>query len=84
MIFILLLLLVSGCDNSDVMISEEQAKSVVIEHHTGNIGEVKIIWTSHKNDQYTIRWVNEENCESGTTTVNDNNGEIETVEVSIC
>ncbi|MET3696525.1 hypothetical protein SAMN05877753_103228 [Bacillus oleivorans] len=45
-IFIILFLLASGCDNSDAIISEEQAKTVVIEHYTGNIGEVKIIWVS--------------------------------------
>jgi hypothetical protein len=33
-----------------------------MEHHTNNIGEVKIISETHKNNKYIIEWENKENC----------------------
>lgn len=78
------LFIVTACDNSEPIISEEKAKSIVLEHHTGNNGEVKIISVSHENNEYIVKWEITENCESGTDIVNDKNGEIKRGQTSIC
>ncbi|WP_161487547.1 hypothetical protein [Paenisporosarcina indica] len=40
---VLLIFIVSGCNSAELKVSEEQAKSSVIEQHTGHIGRVKIL-----------------------------------------
>lgn len=42
-ILVLLCFILSGCNNIDSKITEEQAKSMVVEHHTKHIGKVEII-----------------------------------------
>ncbi|HAQ08407.1 MAG TPA: hypothetical protein DCR24_13145 [Bacillus bacterium] len=83
-VFLLFLFLASGCDNATPKITEEQAKSIVIEQHTNTIGEVEIKSVTHKNNEYIIEWENKENCENGIDSVNDQDGEVEMVEASIC
>ncbi|WP_404331985.1 hypothetical protein [Mesobacillus maritimus] len=84
LLFILLLLISTSCGSTSPKITEEQAKSIVIEHHTDSIGEVEIISITHKNNKYRIEWENKENCENGIDMINDENGDIEMVEASIC
>lgn len=79
-----ILFIVTACDNSEPFISEERAKSIVLEEHAGNKGEVKIISVSHENNEYTVKWEIAENCESGTDIVDDENGEIKRGQTSIC
>lgn len=76
----LLLILVSGCNSK---LTEEQAKSIVLEHHSSNIGEIRILSVTQKFGEYKIEWENQENCESGIDSVN-RNGEIEIAKASIC
>ena len=83
-IFFLILITANGCAGLNPKITEEQAKSMVIEHHSNNIGEVEIISATHKNNKYIIAWENKENCENGIDNVNDQNGDIKMVEASIC
>lgn len=83
-LFILILITANGCEGSDPKITEEQAKSIVIEHHTNDIGKVEIVSVAHENNKYVIEWENKENCENGIDNVNDQNGEIKMVEASIC
>ena len=78
------LFIVTACNNSEPIISEEQAKSIVLDYHTGNNGEVKIISVNYENDGFIVKWEIEENCESGTDIVNDKNGEIKSGQTSIC
>jgi uncharacterized membrane protein YkoI len=84
---IILVLLVStilyGC-NLNPKITEEQAKSIVIEYHNKNIGEVKIISVTHKNSKYIVEWENKENCENGIDKIDDQNGDIIMGKASIC
>jgi uncharacterized membrane protein YkoI len=82
--FVLLIFVVSGCLNSKPNISEEQAKSIVLKQHSGNIGKVETISVDHDNDEYKIKWNNKENCESGIDYIDDENGEIKKGEASIC
>ena len=82
--FVLLIFIVSGCNSAELKVSEEQAKSSVIEHHTGNIGKVKIRSIEIKKNNYIIEWENEENCEQGIDSVDGENGEIEMITASIC
>lgn len=83
-LFIFILITANGCAGSNPKIMEEQAKSMIIEHHNNNIGEVEIISVTHKNKKYIIEWENKENCENGIDNVNDQNGDIKMVEASIC
>ncbi|WP_033542754.1 hypothetical protein [Planococcus sp. CAU13] len=83
-IFVLLAFVVSGCSNDDLKVSEEQAKSIVIEHHAGNIGKVEILSIELEKNDYIIEWENEGNCEQGTDSVDGENGEVEMIEATIC
>lgn len=87
MLVLLFAFILSGCTNMNSNtpeITEEEAKQIVIERQTGNYGEVKIKSVSHKNGEYIIDWENEENCESGTVYIDDDNGEIIRGKNSIC
>lgn len=81
--FLLLVSILSGCNSINSKITEEQAKQIVLEHHTKEIGEVEIISATTKFNKYIIEWENKENCEKGTDSVNKN-GEIKMIEASIC
>lgn len=41
-LFVLLIFIIGGCNSPELKISEEDAKSSVIEYHTGPIGNVVI------------------------------------------
>jgi hypothetical protein len=83
-LFVLLIFIVSSCSRAELKISEEQAKSSVIEHHTKNIGKVEIVLVDLKNNNYIVEWKNEGNCENGIDSVDGENGTIEMIEASIC
>ena len=83
-LLLFVVLLMTACSQTESNISEDQAKSIVVDDHKGNNGEVKIISVSHKNNEYIIKWEIKENCESGTDYVNDDNGKIHNSEGSIC
>ncbi|MGN7175894.1 hypothetical protein BK139_07675 [Paenibacillus sp. FSL R5-0490] len=75
-------IIVNGC-SIESKITEEQAKAIVIDYHTKQIGNVEIISVTAKFNKYIIEWENKENCEQGTDRV-DSNGEIKNIESSIC
>lgn len=54
--------ILSGCNSIDSKISEEQAKSIVVEYHTKHIGKVETISVTTKFNKYIIEWENKENC----------------------
>jgi hypothetical protein len=82
--FILLIFIASGCSSAELKISEEQAKSSVIDHQSGNIGKVEILSLELKSNNYLIEWKNEENCENGIDSVDGENGAIKMIKASIC
>ncbi|WP_456270959.1 hypothetical protein [Bacillus sp. AK031] len=77
-------LLATACSHSEPIISEETAKSIIIERYSGSNGNVKILSVSHKNNEYTVKWEIKENCESGTDILDDETGEVKRGETSIC
>lgn len=83
-IFILLIFLVSGCNNAELAVSKEQAESNVIELRSGHFGKVEILSTELKRGNYIIDWENVENCERGVDSVDGETGEVEMITASIC
>ncbi|WP_066050713.1 hypothetical protein [Robertmurraya korlensis] len=83
-ILVLSLLITNGCENTKPKITEERAKSIVIEHHTSNNGKVDIISVTHKKNEYMIVWDKKENCENGIDYIDDQNGEIKEGQTTIC
>jgi uncharacterized membrane protein YkoI len=83
LVAIAILIFVGGCLHPKPKITEEQAKTIVIKQHSGNIGKVEIISINHENGEYKIKWTNKENCESGTDKI-DESGEIKKSEATIC
>lgn len=81
-ITLMTMVLLSGC-NIESKITEEQAKSIVIDFHTKQIGVVEIISVTTKFNKYIIEWENKENCKQGTDSVNSS-GKIKNIESSIC
>ncbi len=75
-------IILNGC-SIESKITEEQAKAIVIDYHTKQIGNVEIISVTTKFNKYIIEWENKENCEEGTDSV-DSSGEIKSIESSIC
>jgi protein involved in sex pheromone biosynthesis len=80
---IALLIVLTSCNSIEQELSEEQAKSILIEHHTSEFGEVKIKSIKTKFNKYIIEWENNESCEYGTDIVNKK-GEVKAEEYKIC
>ncbi len=75
----------SGCNHlSKPKISEEQAKSIVLEDHTKSIGTVEIKSVIHKGNHYIVKWGNKENCENGIDYIDDQNCNLIKGEAEIC
>ncbi|MGJ9458498.1 hypothetical protein [Oceanobacillus sp. CF4.6] len=82
---VFILFIVIGCENSaSPKITEEEAESIVMERHSGGIGEVKIKSVSHSSGEYIVEWEIDADCEFGTDYVNDQSGEIEKAEQTNC
>jgi hypothetical protein len=45
------ILVATGCDSK---ITEEQAKPIVIKHHTNESGKVEIISVTHRKNEYIV------------------------------
>lgn len=82
--FVSLIVIVSGCNHPELNVSEDQAKSSVIDLRTGNIGKVEILSIELKSNNYLVEWENKENCEHGVDSVDAENGEIEMITAAIC
>jgi type III secretory pathway lipoprotein EscJ len=82
-IVLLMTLILNGCNSTESKITEKEAKSIVVKHHSKHIGKVKIISVTTKFNKYIIEWENQENCEKGIDSVNKK-GEIKMIEGSIC
>lgn len=89
LLFVIFIAILSGCQSqsvTDVLISEEQAKSIAQQYqeNNSNFGETNIISIKHINNEYEIKWERKSNCENGTDYVNDKDGSITRSEASIC
>ncbi|MCF6138299.1 hypothetical protein [Pseudalkalibacillus berkeleyi] len=79
-LFVFILFISNGCENSDSKISIEEVESIVIERHPGG----KIIEVNHKRGKYVVEWENIENCESGIDHIDDQSGKFIKSIHSIC
>lgn len=82
-VFIMMtLFLLVGCTNISEVISEEEAKQLVIEKHMTNIGSPQIISIENNRNTYIVEWENKENKEWGIDKVTKD-GEVKMVEATI-
>ncbi|MCA0970887.1 hypothetical protein LCM20_09820 [Halobacillus litoralis] len=72
-----------GCSDREEL-EEQQAEQIVIEHHQKDIGHVEITSITHKGNRFVVEWVNDANCEQGTTSVRDDTGAVTILGASIC
>ncbi|NBI06383.1 hypothetical protein [Senegalia massiliensis] len=75
-------ILLAGCTQIEDEISKEEAQELVIEKHSGNIGNVEIRYIEIKNNKYIVEWENEENLERGIDEV-DKKGNVKMIETEI-
>lgn len=82
--FLLMMVLLVGCTNIEDVISEEEAKQLVIEKRTteNTYGTVEIISIEIKRNSYYVEWENKENTEWGIDRVTKD-GEIKMIEATI-
>ena len=72
----------AGCTQIEEEISKEEAQELVIEEHSGNIGDVEIVTIEIKNNKYIVEWENKENLEKGIDEV-DKKGNVKMIEAEI-
>lgn len=82
--YVSLIVLVSGCNHAELNVSEEQAKTRVLDLRYGHIGKVETLSIELKRNNYLVEWENEENCEHGVDSVDAETGEVEMITASIC
>lgn len=76
-------LLLAGCSSIQNVITEDEAKQLVLYHHYNENGKTEILSVELKNNKYYIEWEIKDNCERGKDSVNKK-GEVEMIEASIC
>lgn len=81
-LILLMVLVLVGCMSISDSIAEEEAKQLVLEQHTRNIGTPEIIAIDIKRNAYYIEWENKENREWGIDKVTKN-GEVKMIEATI-
>lgn len=74
--------LLAGCGSIEETLSEEEAKQLVISHHTNGNGSPTIVSIEVKNNAYIVVWENKENLEGGTSKVTKD-GEVKIIEAYI-
>ena len=75
--------MLAGCSPIQNVISEDEAKQLVLNNHYNHPDETEILSVELKNNKYYIEWEIKDNCERGIDRVNKK-GEIEMIEFSIC
>lgn len=78
-LFFLVLFIFVGCTNISESVSEKEAKQLVIENHTKDIGTPEIISIEIKSNNYIVEWENKGNKEWGIDKVTKD-GEVKMVE----
>ncbi|MGJ9459874.1 hypothetical protein [Oceanobacillus sp. CF4.6] len=79
-----ILYLVTGCESASPKVTEEEAESIPIEHHSGEIGEVKFNSVSHKSGEHIVKWEIDADCNFGTYYIDDQSGKIVKGEETSC
>ena len=80
---IIAVLLLAGCSSIQKVITEDEAKQLVLDNHYNHNGKTEILSIELKNNKYYIEWEIKDNCERGKDSVNKK-GEIEMIVASIC
>ena len=83
-IILICLFLLSSCSPNDPTLTENEAATLVEQHHTNSIGTVDILSVSYENGQYIVEWENKKNCEWGIDYVDGQNSSIKIGEATIC
>lgn len=74
--------ILSACSNStNIEITEEEAKEIVINCHSSDIGEIDIVSVVTKPNKFIIIWENEP-LEEGVDSINKKTGKLKTIESS--
>lgn len=76
------IMLLVGCTQIEDEISKEEAQKLVVEEHSGNIGNVEIMSIEIKNNKYIVEWENKKNLEKGIDEV-DKKGNVKMIEAVI-
>ncbi|WP_148954680.1 hypothetical protein [Bacillus sp. P14.5] len=88
MLFVLLLLTLAACGNSESKITQSEAESIVVQHLTEETNKdqntIKIKSVSKGWGKYTVEWEIDEDCEFGAVQVDDESGELLEAEESNC
>ncbi|MGM0847416.1 MAG: hypothetical protein ACQEUT_21065 [Bacillota bacterium] len=88
MLFVLLLLILAACGNSDSKITHSEAESIVvqdlIENRSKDRDKIKIISVSKSWGKYIVEWEIDKDCEFGTIQVDDENGDLLQAEETNC
>ncbi|MFB4169770.1 hypothetical protein [Virgibacillus sp. JSM 102003] len=79
-----ILYFVTGCESASPKITEEEAESIAIEHHSAEISEDSIISVSHKGGEYIVKWEINADCNFGTYYIDDQSGKIVKGEETSC
>ncbi|MCM3390406.1 hypothetical protein M3649_20135 [Ureibacillus chungkukjangi] len=80
---IISVILLGACTNIRNVISEDEAKQIVLDNHYSHNGKTEILSVELKNNKYYIEWEIKDNCERGKDSVNKE-GKVEIVEAQIC
>ena len=80
---VMAVLLLGGCSSIQNVITEDEAKQMVVDNHLNQNGQTEIRSVELKNNKYYIEWEIKDNCERGVDSVNQH-GEIEMIDASIC
>lgn len=88
MLFVLLLLMLAACGNSESKITQAEAESIVVQHLTEDPSKdknkIKIKSVSKGWGKYIVEWEIDKDCEFGTVKVDDENGDLLEAEESNC
>lgn len=77
-------LVLSGCFYGEAKITKTQAVEIVLDDHEGPTGKVQLVSVEHTKGRYVVEWENKANCAYGKDFVDDQSGEIEMGEMTIC
>ena len=78
------LVILSSCGQenpANKSVTEEEAKEIVIDCHSGDVGEINIVSVVTKKDVYVVKWENEP-LKEGVDSVDKKTGKLKMIESS--
>lgn len=79
-LFIVPLVILVACGNSEPKITQEEVETIVLQHLAINYNkdenEIEIKSVTNDMGEYSVSWIIAENCEVGVIQVDDQNGKI--------